>query len=101
VLSHSPAALASIAASEAADGGKWADLVLAGHTHGGQIRLPGLPAKSPSAYGEKYLTGWVRDNGHLMLVSNGVGCSYVNLRAGAPPQAHLLVFRSGKAQEEP
>ena len=36
--------------------------------------------------------GWVEENGHSMLVSNGVGCSVVNLRWGAPAQAHLITL---------
>lgn len=95
VLSHSPDAFPAIIASEAADGGKWADLVLSGHTHGGQFRLLGWSPRIPSIYGEKYLSGWVEENGHNMLVSNGVGCSGVNLRWGAPAQAHLItLFRA-------
>ena len=92
VLSHSPDAFPAIIASEAADGGKWADLVLSGHTHGGQFRLLGWSPRIPSTYGEKYLSGWVEENGHSMLVSNGVGCSAVNLRWGALAQAHLITL---------
>lgn len=97
VLSHSPDAFPAIIASEAADGGKWADLVLSGHTHGGQIRLPGWTPRIPSSYGETYLSGWVQENAHPLLVSNGVGCATVNLRWGAPAQAHLIALRCESA----
>ncbi len=93
MITHTPDALPSIASSEAADGGKWADVVLAGHTHGGQIRIFGWSPRIPSVHGEKYLTGWVKENGHTMLVSNGAGCTAINLRWGAEAQAHLITFR--------
>ena len=97
VLSHSPDACPAIIASEAADGGKWADLVLSGHTHGGQIRLPGWTPRIPSSYGKTYLSGWVQENAHTLLVSNGVGCATVNRRWGAPAQAHLITLRCESA----
>jgi len=94
LLSHSPDALPAISSTEAANGGRWADVVLSGHTHGGQIRLFDWSPMTPSAYGEKYLSGWVQENGHLMLVSNGTGCSFLNMRWGADAQAHLITLRT-------
>lgn len=93
MLTHTPDAMPAIASSEAADGGKWADVTLAGHTHGGQIRVFGWAPRIPSVHGEKYLTGWVKENGHAMLISNGAGCTGINLRWGAQAQAHLITFR--------
>lgn len=98
VLSHSPDAFPAIIASEASDGGRWADLVLSGHTHGGQFRIFGWSPRVPSAYGERYRTGWVQENGHTMLISNGTGCSYVNMRWGANPQAHLIELKCAPAE---
>ena len=61
-------------------------LTLAGHTHGGQIRLFGRPIHVPSRYGRRYLQGHiVEDNRHL-IVSAGVGISDIPLRAGVPPK---------------
>jgi len=51
-----------------------ADIVLAGHTHGGQICLPLIgPLWVPSKYGTKYASGLFYENGIYMYVSRGLG----------------------------
>ena len=93
LLSHNPDALPSLGQYPAADGGPWADLVLAGHTHGWQVYAP-LVAKFvrfASDYG--YVTGWYQDGNTKMLVSNGTGTVALPLRLNAPAQAHLLILR--------
>lgn len=60
-------------------------LVLAGHTHCGQIVLPLIGAiASASNYGERYRCGIVREAGRITLVSAGLGASVLPLRYGAP-----------------
>ncbi len=50
------------------------DLVLSGHTHGGQVTFFGLWAPSlPSEYGQKYRTGLVVTEATTVIVSNGIG----------------------------
>lgn len=71
------------------------DLALCGHTHGGQVTLFGHALKSSSCYGDRYLSGWKRENGADILISNGVGTSFLPVRIGAPPQYHLITLRSG------
>ena len=62
-------------------------LTLAGHTHGGQIRLPFVPPYwTPSRYGARYAYGHIVENGRHMIVSGGLGCSKVPLRLGVPPE---------------
>jgi hypothetical protein len=62
-------------------------LTIAGHTHGGQIRLPfGPPLWIPSAYGSRFAYGHIAENGRHMIVSGGLGCSGVPLRLGVPPE---------------
>lgn len=52
-------------------------LIVAGHTHGGQINIPLIgPIWTPSKYGVKYAYGLFRDNGKYMYVSRGVGEAY-------------------------
>jgi len=69
-------------------------LVLAGHTHCGQILLPIVGALATgSDFGEKYLCGVVRDGSKTLVVSSGVGTSYVPLRFGAPPDIWLITLR--------
>ena len=62
-------------------------LTLAGHTHGGQIRLPLLePAWAPSIYGARFAYGHIVEGNRHMVVSGGLGCSKVPLRLGVPPE---------------
>ena len=62
-------------------------LTLAGHTHGGQIRLPFIePRWTPSAYGQRFAYGHIVEQGRHMIVSGGLGTSYVPLRLGVPPE---------------
>jgi len=66
-------------------------LILAGHTHGGQICLPlvGCPV-IPSSYGQKYAYGHVRENNVHMFVTTGVGTSILPLRFNVPPEIAVL-----------
>jgi predicted MPP superfamily phosphohydrolase len=62
-------------------------LTLAGHTHGGQIRVPGLWHRwVPSRYGARYAYGHVVENNRHLIVSGGLGTSKVPLRLGVPPE---------------
>jgi len=71
-------------------------LTLAGHTHGGQIRMPGMrPLWVPSAYGDRFAYGHVVENGRHMIVSGGLGTSVVPLRLGVPPE--IVRVRLGRA----
>ena len=70
------------------------DLALAGHTHGGQVTLFGLWAPFvPSAYGNRYRTGWHDIAGTPTLVTNGTGTAWLPPRFFAPPQVHVLTLR--------
>lgn len=61
-------------------------LTLAGHTHGGQVRVLGYAPVVPSRYGRRYVYGHiVEDNRHL-IVSGGLGCSVLPVRFGSPPE---------------
>jgi uncharacterized protein len=62
-------------------------LTLAGHTHGGQIRLPLIwPAFVPSKYGARYAYGHVVEDNRHMIVSGGLGTSTIPARLGVPPE---------------
>lgn len=72
------------------------DLVLAGHTHGGQVRFVGAGAPwVPSEFGQRYRSGLVTKGPVPVLVSNGVGTVSPPLRFLAPAQIVLLTLRSG------
>ena len=62
-------------------------LTLAGHTHGGQIRLPFVePFWAPSQDGARFAYGHIVETGRHMVVSGGLGCSKVPMRLGVPPE---------------
>lgn len=87
LLAHSPDAI------------DWArrhdvDLMLAGHTHGGQIRLPGIgPIVAPSYYGVRYASGVFYVRPTLMHVSRGLSGEQA-LRINCRPELTKLVLRS-------
>ncbi|WP_261664804.1 metallophosphoesterase [Deinococcus sp. Marseille-Q6407] len=67
-------------------------LTLIGHTHGGQVRLPGIGAvKVPSAYGTRYAMGWHQGaHGSPAYVSRGLGVSGLPVRMLCPPEITVL-----------
>jgi predicted MPP superfamily phosphohydrolase len=72
------------------------DLVLSGHTHGGQVTFFGLWAPSlPSEYGQKYRTGLVVTEATTVIVSNGIGTIFPPIRFFARPQIVEITLRSG------
>jgi predicted MPP superfamily phosphohydrolase len=68
-------------------------LILAGHTHGGQVSLPliGSPI-IPSSYGQKYAAGHIQEAGTDMFVTTGVGTSLIPVRFGVPPEISVLTL---------
>ena len=84
-FTHSPDIFPSIPSS--------CSLTIAGHTHGGQVRLPLLGRLIvPSRYGQRYAAGYIRENGKSMFVSTGIGTSILPIRLGVPPEISLLTL---------
>lgn len=70
------------------------DMVLSGHTHGGQVRLPRLGALYiPSQHGQLFGGGLVRAAGTRVHVSRGVGSS-LPLRLNCPPEVNVITLRA-------
>ncbi len=70
-------------------------LMLAGHNHGGQIRLPYLGALiTPSLYGSRYAGGLYFSEPTLLHVSRGLAGVHP-IRLNCPPELPLLVLKSG------
>jgi len=65
------------------------DLVLSGHTHGGQINILGYAPFKPRGSG-KYLSGWYTENDPILYVSKGIGTSVIPFRFGA--RAEVTIF---------
>lgn len=79
VLSHCPAYRDKIASlSVDLD----IDLVLSGHTHGGQIAFFGIAPIKPQGSGN-YLRGWYQESEPKMYISKGIGTSILPIRFGA------------------
>ncbi len=70
-----------------------AHLILAGHTHGGQINLPLIgPPVVPSRYGAKYAHGLFRRGDTQMYVSRGIGAIYPPVRFNCRPEIALFTL---------
>jgi uncharacterized protein len=71
-----------------------ADLILAGHTHGGQVRLPFLPPLSLPPLGQKYAEGLFRFPGSKaqLYVNRGLGTVGLPVRFNCPPEITALTL---------
>ena len=67
-------------------------LTLSGHTHGGQIRLPGLPAYTPTGSG-RFVAGWYRARWSRLYVSRGIGTADIRARFFCPPELPIFTLR--------
>jgi len=70
------------------------DVMLSGHTHGGQMTFFGIWAPIiHSKYGNKYRTGVIKSNNSTLVVSNGIGTIIVPMRFFARPQIIVLELK--------
>jgi predicted MPP superfamily phosphohydrolase len=68
-----------------------ADLVLAGHTHGGQITLPLLTGAIVRRFcGSRYIESFYRINDNPVYINRGLGCTGLPFRFRAAPEVTLL-----------
>ena len=90
-LMHHPDSYAKIAAYAA-------PLAFAGHTHGGQVRLPFAAGQSLLTRlrdGRRYDEDWARRHGspgNRLYVTRGVGCSVLPVRLNCPPEFTLVTL---------
>ena len=69
------------------------DLMLAGHTHGGQVRLPWYGALvTLDRYGKRWESGFYEERGVTLIVSRGIGCEphAPELRFLCPPEIVVI-----------
>jgi predicted MPP superfamily phosphohydrolase len=91
VLSHSPD-VARIISSNKVLSNK-ISFFIAGHTHGGQVKLPVLGGfMIPSNYGNTYAEGLIRDKYFDVFVTTGIGTSVLPLRFMVPPEIAVLTL---------
>jgi predicted MPP superfamily phosphohydrolase len=67
-------------------------LVLAGHTHGGQVVLPGMGAVAARRF--PVVAGEASEDHCTLFVSRGVGTVFVPVRINCPAEVHVLVLRA-------
>ncbi len=89
LLAHEP----DIADSTAQDGR--VDLQLSGHTHGGQVRVPGLGALILPPFGQKYDQGLNKVNGMWVYTNRGIGVINPPIRVNCPPEITELTLIRG------
>ena len=85
VLTHNPDVFPEIPPS--------VTITLAGHTHGGQVRLPLLGSPLvPSRYGLRFAAGHIVEDGRHLYVATGTGTSILPVRFGVPPAIVVLTI---------
>lgn len=88
VLCHEPDIVDKISDS-------YTDYMLAGHTHGGQIRIPFYTRLFLPSYGEKYIKGQYQlenKNKTILYVNSGLGTTKVPARLGAVPELTYITI---------
>lgn len=83
LLAHTPSRLIEAAALAV-------PLVLSGHTHGGQIVLPGLGAVAAREF--PVVAGSARRESTAIFVSRGIGTVYIPVRLNCPPEVAVLTL---------
>ena len=87
LLSHNPDVLPQVPVD--------VGLTLSGHTHGGQVVLPGVGALvTSSQYGDRFLAGWVEGPARG-YVSRGLGVTSLPLRVNCPAELTILDLEPG------
>lgn len=72
--------------------GSGVDLILSGHTHGGQVRIPFMPPTNLPPLGEKYVEGLFRIGDLQLFVTRGIGTVGVPFRFRCPPEIALITL---------
>lgn len=85
MLMHEPDSFAEVPASVA--------LTLAGHTHGGQILIPGVGAPQlGTAFGRAHRRGMYTEGGRRLVVSSGIGTTTIPIRLEVPPEIVVVTL---------
>ncbi|QOV89664.1 metallophosphoesterase [Humisphaera borealis] len=72
------------------------DLMLSGHTHGGQVSFPGIGTPiTPSRYGQKYAAGLVQSPSCPVYVNRGIGTTIIPMRFRVRPEIAVIELQAG------
>ncbi len=85
LMAHEPDILPDVAA-------KGVDLMLSGHTHGGQVCIPFLPPFHLPEYGRKYIEGLFRMGPTQLYVNRGIGAVGLPFRFRCPPEITVIAL---------
>jgi predicted MPP superfamily phosphohydrolase len=85
VLAHNPITIDHL-------GGRRCDLMLSGHTHGGQVNLPGLGRVALSRKGKKFPAGMFQVNNRRLYVNKGVGFGF-RVRFNVRPEVAVFTLQ--------
>lgn len=96
VLMHNPDVFGRLPAGHA-------PLAIAGHTHGGQVRLPFFPrwswislVRTEEVHGDGWIHGYGA-TGNRLYVNRGIGFSRLPIRINCPPELTVFTLRAGRA----
>jgi uncharacterized protein len=73
--------------------GQLVDLMLAGHSHGGQVRLPFIGPLILPPLGERYVQGYFRINKMQLYVNRGIGTVGLPFRLNCPPEITIITLQ--------
>jgi len=76
--------------------GQAVDLMMSGHSHGGQIRVPLLGALVLPPMGRKYIQGWFKFGRLQLYVNRGIGTIGLPFRFDCPPEITLITLRAAQ-----
>lgn len=85
ILAHNPRTIERL-------NGRRCDLMLSGHTHGGQIHLPGVGRPTLGRKARRFAAGMYRYQNSYLYVNKGVGFGF-RLRFGVRPEVAVLTLR--------
>ncbi len=78
------------------DGMQDVDLMLSGHTHGGQVRLPLVGAAALPGLGKNYVSGLYEKESGKIYVNRGLGTTIMQLRLFCTPEITILTLKNAK-----
>ena len=95
LLAHSPNILDYVEPHHAID------LILCGHSHGGQWRIPGIPVfwLPPGCNGR--VAGWHESGRHRLYVNRGIGWSFLPFRLNCPPEIAVIEWTGNRLRCKP
>jgi len=76
------------------------DLQLSGHSHGGQVWIPGVGAPWLPQLGRKYPRGIYKIRNLVLYTNIGIGTIRMPIRLNCPPEITLITLRSGRGKPQ-